>query len=124
MVASLGLLGAVPARANNDFANGFEDQMGRLLALEASQIGRLVLSSGLHTHVAHYATAWPQYSAARYYDGYGVDARDPFVSHWRTPRGPARRHHGHHTRHHRYADHDRDHRVRYERSDRRRHRDD
>ncbi len=63
MVASLGLLGAVPARANNDFANGFEDQMGRLLALEAFQIGRLVLSSGLHTHVAYYATAWPRIRA-------------------------------------------------------------
>lgn len=47
-VAAVGLLGAKSAEAKNDFANGFEDQLGRIAAYEAVSFGKFVLSGGTH----------------------------------------------------------------------------
>ena len=44
-------LAALPAQAGNDFRDGFEDQLGRLVAVEAFHVGRWILSGG---HPAHY----------------------------------------------------------------------
>lgn len=46
-VLGAGLVTAAPAQAENDFANGFEDQLGRLFAVEAFRIGHFVLASAL-----------------------------------------------------------------------------
>lgn len=45
---ALGAVGfsAAPASARNDFQNGFEDQMGRILAFEAFHVGQVILSGG------------------------------------------------------------------------------
>jgi hypothetical protein len=44
--AGVGLVTASPARADNDFRNGFEDQLGRLLAWEVFRVGHVVLQGG------------------------------------------------------------------------------
>jgi hypothetical protein len=38
---------AAPAQARDEFENGFEDQIGRLLAFEAYRVGRVVLGGGV-----------------------------------------------------------------------------
>lgn len=40
-------LPAAPAQARDEFENGFEDQIGRLLAFEAYRVGRVVLGAGV-----------------------------------------------------------------------------
>lgn len=87
-VATLGLVGAAPARAENDFANGFEDQLGRIVAHQAVGLGFLLLSGGLQ----------PQRVWHDPYSGYG-HAR-PYS--YRPPRRVYRRHghdHGYANRH-------------------------
>jgi hypothetical protein len=42
--AALGLA-AAPARAGNEFKNGFEDQIGRLLAFQVFQAGQVILGA-------------------------------------------------------------------------------
>jgi hypothetical protein len=42
------LFGAAPARANNEFKNGFEDQLGRIAAVGAVNFGLSVLSGGYY----------------------------------------------------------------------------
>ncbi|MBW2267341.1 MAG: hypothetical protein JRH16_02100 [Deltaproteobacteria bacterium] len=114
LAACLSLLGATPARAGNDLANGFEDQMGRLLAVEAFQFGRFLLSGGLHGgRMAPYATAWPSSAGVRTEHNHALDHDDPVDS--------RRRYHArrHRARHERYADHGCNHHERTERSERR-----
>lgn len=64
-VLGIGLLGATPARAENDFANGFEDQLGRLVAFEAFQLGRFVLGSAFAVPAAHYGYGSYEYAPPR-----------------------------------------------------------
>ena len=44
-------LGAAPASADNELRNGFEDQIGRLLAVQAFHVGRVALFGG---HLGHH----------------------------------------------------------------------
>lgn len=48
LVGSAVLFGAAPARANNEFKNGFEDQLGRIAAVGAVNFGLSVLSGGYY----------------------------------------------------------------------------
>jgi hypothetical protein len=48
--AALGLA-ASPARAGNEFKNGFEDQIGRLLAFEVFHAGHLILGAPVYRSV-------------------------------------------------------------------------
>ena len=83
---ALACLMAVPAQAGNEFDDGFEDQLGRLVATEVFHLGRFLLTGG-----AHYA--------------YTYDDRHARRAHRR-----AHRHHRQHRhdRHH-HHDHDRHH---------------
>lgn len=61
-IAALAVLGGAmgvgaPARAGNDFANGFEDQLGRLAAIQVVRFGQLLLTGGVapHPHGHHWA---------------------------------------------------------------------
>ena len=50
-IAATGIFSAQPAQAKNDFANGFEDQLGRIAAYEAVSFGKFVISGGaIHPH--------------------------------------------------------------------------
>ena len=49
--AALGLA-AAPARAGNELKNGFEDQIGRLLAFEVFQAGRVILGAPVYRTVS------------------------------------------------------------------------
>ena len=50
-IAATGIFSAQPAQAKNDFANGFEDQLGRIAAYQAVSFGKFVLSGGaIHSH--------------------------------------------------------------------------
>ncbi len=44
--SALALIHAAPARANNDFLNGFEDQLGRIVATQVFAIGAPVAGPG------------------------------------------------------------------------------
>jgi len=46
LAAAVTLLSAGPARARNDFQNGFEDQLGRIAAYGAVNLGLHVLAGG------------------------------------------------------------------------------
>ena len=116
---------AAPAQADSNFERGFEDQMGRILAYEAVNLGKHILFQGV---VAPYQTAHQGYRYDHRYDR-GDRYRTPayYGDHYRKPRyvkrhpGPKhdhwrrydhdrhywkkekrhRRHHRHHRRHHR-----------------------
>jgi len=45
--------GAAPARANNDFQNGFEDQLGRIAAYSVTALGVRILTGGYYPAVAY-----------------------------------------------------------------------
>lgn len=95
LLATLILAGffATPAHAGgNEFDDGFQDQLGRLVAAEVFHLGKWVLA-GAPTYV-HYET--DRYERRRH-----------------RPRGHAHGHYKHHKRHRRHhAKHD-DHRGRY-----------
>jgi len=50
-LACAGLLAAAPAQAGNEFQDGFEDQMGRLVALQVFQLGNLLIFGPPATYV-------------------------------------------------------------------------
>jgi len=62
---------ATPANAGNELKNGFEDQIGRLLALGAFNVGRVVLG----------------YQPG-YQPGYRPDYRRPYYRNYYRARGP------------------------------------
>ena len=98
MVAIVALMAftAAPASAGgNEFDDGFEDQLGRLVATEVFQLGRAVLTGGYH-HAAH--------SYGRHPDDYRPYRRHDHYRH----RGHAKHHRWHHWRHHRDHGHDYD----------------
>ena len=97
--ACAALFMAAPAQAGGEFRDGFEDQLGRLAALEVFHVGHILLAGHTGpTYGVHYA---PQYRQHRHHKHPG-------------------RHLGHHSHHHgaRYAiDHSRGlHRGRHERA--------
>ncbi|HIJ51390.1 MAG TPA: hypothetical protein HPP54_10130 [Nitrospinae bacterium] len=56
---------ALPAGANNDLKNGFEDQVGRLLALETFNVGRAILSPQYRPRAAYRPARRPAYRPVR-----------------------------------------------------------
>lgn len=48
LVGGATLFGAAPAQARNEFKNGFEDQLGRIAAVGAVNVGLSVLSGGYY----------------------------------------------------------------------------
>lgn len=93
------LLMGASARADGDFENGFEDQMGRLLAFEAVQAAKAVLFYGAPVPVAVPAP----YVAPTYYPPV-VEYSAPTVvvgwsSWWPWYSAPRGHDHGHHHRH-------------------------
>ena len=51
LAGAVALIAAGPARANNDFQNGFEDQLGRIAAYGAVNLGLQILSGGYYPAV-------------------------------------------------------------------------
>ena len=75
-VACLGS-SAVPASAGNEFEDGFEDQLGRLLAFEALRFGRIALFGVPYAHgyesvsqrrERHHDDDWNRYGERDRYD--------------------------------------------------------
>ena len=54
-VLSGAMLVGAPAHAGNDFTNGFEDQLGRIAAVQVVRIGQVLLGAGLHPGFAYAA---------------------------------------------------------------------
>lgn len=81
-------LSAAPAQARDEFENGFEDQIGRLLAFEAYRVGSVILGGG--------------YPYAGYYGGY---ARPRYEEHHHYY-PPQRRHYRPRHIHHHYHSRD------------------
>ena len=90
-IAGVGVVGAAPAQAENDFANGFEDQLGRIAAHQVVNLGAFILSGGYYHPQAQVRHAPYGY---RHADPYAYGYRHP------TPRKHYRKH-KHHRRHHR-----------------------
>ena len=84
---------ATPAQAGNEFRDGFEDQMGRLVAVEAFQVGRFILSGGHPGFATHYVQVETPFRAKRSH------------GHWKHHR----KHRGHHYDRHARCDHGRRH---------------
>jgi hypothetical protein len=94
-----------PARADSYFERGFEDQMGRILAYEAVNLGKHILVHGvIHPYPAvhHGYGGHPSYGgyhpSMSYAYGYG-DGRH-HRKHWDHDRGHWGRGHGRHHHHH------------------------
>jgi hypothetical protein len=120
------LLQAAPARADSNFERGFEDQMGRILAYEAVNLGKHILVRGVIQPYPAYPAypAYPVYPApAVYYGGHPGYGYQPYVSYgddhrhgggyredrWRRhdhDRGYWGRGHRKHHHHHDHHDHD------------------
>jgi len=79
----LGLALAAPAAADSNFERGFEDQLGRIAAVEAVHLGKHLLLHGAGHHVVHASH---------------VEASVRYVSPGRHPRRHAHRHHWRHDR--------------------------
>ena len=80
-IAAVIALGAAPAaRANNDFKNGFEDQLGRIAAFGAVNLGLHVLSGGYYppVPVAVAPVAAPAYYGPAYYGPAYAPAYAPY----------------------------------------------
>jgi hypothetical protein len=117
---TLALMGAEPARAGDEFEDGFKDELGRIAAHEAVRGGRQILAGILlggayapaaPQPVGYYEPApppvysYPQviyneyrqdhhhyYPVARHYDGHGHHGGDHHWRHKKHNRG--HRHHG------------------------------
>jgi hypothetical protein len=71
LVAAVALTGARPARANNEFKNGFEDQLGRIAAYGAVNLGLQILSGGYYPAVVPVPVAPVSYYGPGYAAYYG-----------------------------------------------------
>jgi len=101
-VLGLGLVLAAPAaHARNEFANGFEDQLGRIVAVETVRLGGFLLGGAAYGPPAAYVAPTPvYYGSYRYgYDDYGYDYD------YERPRRHWHKKHRHHHRKHRHHDH-------------------
>jgi hypothetical protein len=110
---------AAPARADSNFERGFEDQMGRIMAYEAVNLGKAILFQGVVHPAVHHDTHGHGYAPTTQ-----VVYRDRYVpvhthAHGKRPvrwgHDDHRRHPG---KHYGHAKHDR-----YDRHDRRGHKD-
>lgn len=73
VAGAISLIGAGPARANNDFQNGFEDELGRIVATQAAAFGAHVLAGAAYpvaAAVAYYPPV-PVYAPVVYAPSYG-----------------------------------------------------
>ena len=97
LVTSLGLLGAAPAQADNDFVDGFEDQMGRMVAAQTFAIGQAFIGAAFFAPIAPIVPAVPVYYGVR--PAYAYHAPPPYPvakrKHWRKGHGHAK-HRGRH----------------------------
>lgn len=82
IVALMAFTAAPASAGGNEFDDGFEDQLGRLVATEVFHLGRAVLTGGYH-HAA--------YAYGRHHDDYGPH------------RGHGHYRHRHHWRHHHHG---------------------
>jgi hypothetical protein len=104
LTAAVSLTIAAPASARNDFQNGFEDQLGRIAAHAAVDVGLQVLHGGYYP-VVPVPVAPPVYYAPSYASNYGYGHGD----YYNGPRKlvvkyPKHRHHYQHDRHYRGYD--------------------
>lgn len=112
-IAALACAGfiAAPAQAGGELKDAFEDQMGRLLAVEAFHTGKWILSAGHYgpyaTHDHHYGDRYSKHRRGDHYDRH-YDRHDD--------RHYDRRHH------HRHHSHARHHAKRHHRKWHRKHR--
>ena len=83
---------ATPAQAGNEFRDGFEDQLGRLVAVEAFHMGRLILTGGHPGSTTQYVYVETPYQTKRSH------------RHWKHHR----KHHGRHYGRHERCDHGRE----------------
>jgi len=67
VVGAVSVIGAAPARANNEFQNAFEDQLGRIAAYQAVAFGVGVLTGAYYPVVAPV----PYYAPVVYAPSYG-----------------------------------------------------
>ena len=65
------LIAAGPARANNEFQNGFEDQLGRIAAYGAVNVGLQILTGGYYPAVVPVPVVQANYYGPRYAPYYG-----------------------------------------------------
>ncbi|HEY8156184.1 MAG TPA: hypothetical protein VII72_18785 [Myxococcota bacterium] len=68
LAGAVALIAAGPARANNEFQNGFEDQLGRIAAYGAVNVGLQILTGGYFPAVVPVPVA----PVAYYGPGYGA----------------------------------------------------
>jgi len=99
----LGLAAAAPAAADSNFERGFEDQLGRIAAVEAVNLGKHVLLGGVGAYSAHagYEVTPVRYVADGRHRG-GRHVGRHAGRHWRHDRGlhlGHRKHRGHHGQH-------------------------
>jgi hypothetical protein len=99
----LGLAATAPAAADSNFERGFEDQLGRIAAVEAVNLGKHVLLGGVGAYSAHagYEVTPVRYVADRRHRG-GRHVGRHAGRHWRHDRGLHLghwKHRGHHGRH-------------------------
>jgi len=74
LAGAVALLAAGPARANNEFQNGFEDQLGRIAAYGAVNLGLQLLTGGYYPVVVPVPVApvvQASYYGPRYAPYYG-----------------------------------------------------
>ena len=108
---------ATPAQADSNFERGFEDQMGRILAYEAVNLGKHVLFQGVfqpypgHGDHHRYSRHDDQRRHGRHFTRYDR-GRGPSHDHWKRYDADAWRHYRHERRHDR---HERRHYRRYTR---------
>jgi hypothetical protein len=92
--ACAALFAAAPAQAEGEFRDGFEDQLGRLAALEVFHLGHILLAGhAAPYHGVHYV---PQ---PRYYH-YGHHYKRHHKHHYRHHYKHPGRHLGHYRQHH------------------------
>jgi hypothetical protein len=76
---ALACLGASPAKARGEFADGFEDQLGRIVAFQVARVGGLILTGGHHHHphvrAAYRHTPWRRH----HYRPFRPRVRHPIV---------------------------------------------
>ena len=116
---------ASPARADSNFERGFEDQMGRIMAYEAVNLGKAILFQGVVHGGSGHGQAY-DYGHTVQPTVYTYRPAVPVHTHEHGKR-PVRwsgydQHPGKHLGHHKHDRHDR--RDRYDRHDRRDHRHD
>ncbi len=98
---------ARPAQADSNFERGFEDQMGRILAYEAVNLGKHVLFQGVfqpyrgYRNDPHDSRHEDRHRHGKYFARYDR-GRGPSHDHWKRYDADAWRHYRHERRHYRH----------------------